>query len=228
MARMAENKAMTTLNVQLSQSQITVAAQIHRQLPYWNAADEALTLLARQVPGFSLPEAMLKVAAVNQLYGTNLLALTRMAKHISSELGRGSFEAGPILVERIACLPTPEGQRARRHVSFASKFCHFFVHRGSCPIFDSYAVDMLRLHLGHTRERDPKHPYRSFVKNSRALLTLANIAATGVELDRYLWIRGAYERWRRKREAPVNVELKQFFVNATNRPQLAALVGNEK
>jgi hypothetical protein len=225
-AKITEIKAMSTLKVPLSQSQITAAGQIHRQLPGWNAADEALTLLAQRVPGFSLPETMLKVAAVNQLYGTNLLAVTRMARHISTALDRGSLEAGPILVEHIACIPAGDGQRAWRHFSFASKFCHFFIHPESCPIFDSYADDMLRLHLGGNRERDPKHPYLSFVNNSRALLTLANVTATGVELDRYLWIRGAYERWLKKREGPINVELKQFFVNAANRPQLAALVGN--
>jgi hypothetical protein len=221
-------ESLTLLKLPLSQSQITVAGQIHRQLPAWNAADEALTLLAKQVPGFSLPETMLKVAAVNQLYGTNLLAVTRMARFISTELDRASLEPGPILVEHIACIPPGDGQRAWRHFSFASKFCHFFIDPESCPIFDSYADDMLRLHLGRNRERDPKHPYLSFVKNSQALLTLANVTATGVELDRYLWIRGAYERWLKKREGPINVELKQFIVNAVNRLQLAALVGKKK
>lgn len=36
----------------------------------------------------------------------------------------------------------------RRHVSFASKFCHFFIDGQDFPILDQAARDALRLHLG--------------------------------------------------------------------------------
>jgi hypothetical protein len=180
------------LKVELRQSQITAANRIRRQLPTWSAADDAFGILAKQVPGFKLPETMLKVAAINQLYGTNLYAVNRMAAHITAALRRGVSEPGPGLVERIACVPPLDGQRSWRHFSFASKFCHFFVDRESCPIFDSYADDTLRRHLGRKRERDSQHPYIAFVKNATALRNLSGVTATAVEMDRYLWIRGAF------------------------------------
>ena len=83
------------LKVELRQSQITATIRIHGQLPIWNAADEALATLADRVPGFALAETMLKVAAINQLYGTNLYAVNRMAAYITAMLRRAVPEPGP-------------------------------------------------------------------------------------------------------------------------------------
>src|SRR5688500_14246911 len=71
------------LKVPLTQPQVSAAVKIRRQLTTWMAADAALELLADRVPGFTLPATTLKVAAINQLYGTNLYAVSRMATHIT-------------------------------------------------------------------------------------------------------------------------------------------------
>jgi len=99
------------------------------------------------------------------------------------------------------------------------------VNREACPIFDGYADASLRRHLGTNRAHDPKHPYISFVTNSQTLLKAANITASTAELDSYLWLRGAYERWRAKPLGEMNVELKGFFADKTNKAHLDALVG---
>ena len=212
------------LKVELRQSQVAAANQIRRQMPIWNTADEAFGILAERVPGFGPAETLLKVAAINQLYGTNVYAVNRMAAHITAVLSPSVPQPGPALVERIAALPPLDGQGSRQYVSFASKFCHFFLNQEACPIFDRYAVATIRLHLGRKRGVATKRRYLSFVNDSRTLLKLANVTATAVELDRYLWVRGAYEQWREKPAAPMNGELQGFF-KAADESQIGALIG---
>src|SRR5262245_36050437 len=117
------------LAVPLPINKIEAANCLHERLEQWGLADQALQLLAERCPRFEPNVCLLKVVAVNGLYGTNLYAITRMAKHAASVLaGTDLATAGPELVERLADLPATEGQKhKRRHYSFASKFAHFFL-----------------------------------------------------------------------------------------------------
>lgn len=117
------------LAVALPLDKIDAANRLHDRLEQWKLADQALRLLAERCADFEPATCLLKVAAVNELYGTNVYATTRMAKHVARLLvGANLATAGPELVERLAALPAADGQKGkRRHLSFASKFAHFFL-----------------------------------------------------------------------------------------------------
>jgi hypothetical protein len=209
--------------LQLSQDQIVAAGHIRRQLHFANANDHALTELAERLPGFTANETLLKTAVVNQFYGTNLYAVGRMAEHITRIMRRHPPAPGPRLVEKIACLPGVGEGRSKQHFSFASKFCHRFVDAEACPIMDTLAVDSLRLHLGSGAVRGSENRYNAFVKDRQRLLDETGVTATAVELDNYLWIRGAYDAW--QNEKPVNRELRDFFGARANAKRLRSLLG---
>jgi hypothetical protein len=195
----------------------------------------ARRLLHDDVPGFG-PEACLpKVAAVVQLYGIYLFAVTRMADHVRAVLtgapgaapGEPHDDTAPVeLVERLAAL---DGQR---HTSFASKFAHFFVHRERFPVYDGLAREVVRWHLGRKAAvADGAHPYGAFTQNLRRLWAAAGLPASTStdELDRSLWLTGQLRRWERKDpKARPNGEARRLFESedAAVRADLVALTGH--
>ena len=109
-------------------------------------------------------------------------------------------------------MPKAPGQkRDRRHLSFASKFAHFFIDRERFPIMDKYAAEMVGLHLGRKDAvRDAKHPYVAFCQNLIVLRSLARLNCSTRELDHYLWIAGEHRAWFRNSKAQINVELRHL------------------
>lgn len=202
------------LAVSLTQAQVEAASQLRDHMPLWQATDQALSRLGRCLPSFELEAVLLKVAAINQLYGTNVYAVTRMAQHITFLMSSVAGDNSAIdLVERIAALPPskPAG-KSRFHLSFASKFAHFFVDAMHCPVYDSYAVATLTQHLGSKGlVRDSAHPYAAFVANLDRLRTLTGLACGYGELDRYLWIAGLYRAWFKNAKAEINTEAAMLF-----------------
>ncbi len=74
--------------------------------------------MADRFPGFDADAWLLKAVTVNTLYGTQVLAIVRMAEHIETTLqavDRGT--AGPELVELLAKLPPKDGEKSRRFTS---------------------------------------------------------------------------------------------------------------
>jgi hypothetical protein len=213
------------LRVPLRQDQIEAASKIRLRLHYWQEADSALRTLAKALPGFETDSTLLKVATINTLYGTNLYAFSRMAQHITNMLGHAP-ELTPALVEGLASLPAAKGQKARHHWSFASKFCHFFLSAEAFPIYDTWAQWTVRHHLGRDREVQPDRPYIAFVKNLRRLMQHAELSVSLSDLDGYLWIRGGWNLWRKRPDAPINGELKAFFT-ANERSRLLKCLVNE-
>src|SRR5947209_9662363 len=122
-----------SLAAPLSMTQIEAANRLHGKLLQWQVTVRALHTLQENLPGFDIEVTLLKVAAVNQLYGTNVYAVVRMARHVTGVMqeARGMEDAD--LVEELASLT------GRKHRSFASKFAHFFIDMERFPIFDSYA-----------------------------------------------------------------------------------------
>lgn len=201
---------MLSLKTALTAEQVAAASRLHVRLASWKATDAALDLLADRVRGFDLGACLIKAAAINQLYGTNVYALTRVSAHVAGVM---ASSAGEDLVERLAAVPT-EG-KVRRHLSFASKFAHFFVDKDRYPIFDSYAVRGLRHHLAGTRlPYDDPPAYADYVEALAALAALSGIECSGRELDRYLWLSGLYRVWQRDAQAKINVEARDLFVAA--------------
>lgn len=205
---------MEVLAVPLLASQVEAANNIHRRLQQWAAADGALQLLTDRFPGFGREETLLKVAAINQLYGTNLFAVVRMAKHVTS-LMASAPKKDPSLVEQMSCLPIVPGQQSqRRHVSFASKFSHFFVDRDRFPIYDSYATKTLARHLGRRLLlKNADHPYQTYVANFNLLREQSRLDCSTRELDVYLWLAGVYRKWRARPDAKINAEALSIFAN---------------
>ena len=107
---------MNSSAVPLKMSKIEAAARLRSKMPEWQASDRTPEALRDRFPELSDSAVLLKTVAINALYGTNLLALSRMASHVKKvldEVGKDNLaSAGPDLVERIASL---EGQKTRKH-----------------------------------------------------------------------------------------------------------------
>jgi len=203
------------LAVSLTQKQVNHACRVHRQLTQWCLSDLALEQLGKKFRNFSPEACLLKTVAVNAIYGTRMLATVRMAKHIEGIFSKCNTTAsGADLVERIAALPPGPGAKSRREISFASKFCHFFVN-SKIPIYDGAAKAVIKLHLGTKACATNKaRPYLAFCTNFNCLRRLAKLKCKTKELDHYLWLTGMYMRWlkQRSRAQPrVNAELRRIF-----------------
>jgi hypothetical protein len=187
----------TELVVPLSMSQIEAANKLHRQLSQWRVTDNALYALQDRFPGFDNDATLLKVVAINQLYGTKVFAVIQMAEHIKDVMPREGKIADVDFVEELAKLPKME----RKYISFASKFAHFFMDVERFPIYDSYAVKMVAYHLGQQGLiKDAEHPYKAFIENLDRLKQYARLSCTTRELDHYLWLAGLYRVWQGNQE----------------------------
>ncbi len=217
---------MASLRSVLTTDQLSAATRLHSRLASWKATDAALDRLAQRVPEFDLTACLIKAASVNQLYGTNVYALTRVGAHVAEVMAQPDRDD---LVERLAAVPTD--CKVRRHLSFASKFAHFFVDKDRFPIFDSHAARGLRHHLDGTRlPYDDPPAYADYVEAMGALTALSGVECSGRELDRYLWLSGLYRAWRRNARAKINVEARDLFIGAEREPMvrddLQRLVGD--
>jgi hypothetical protein len=140
-----------------------------------------------------------------------------MAEHVTGVIAQQSEAISDVeLVKRISALPKTASQlRDRKHVSFASKFAHFFIDAERFPIYDFYADEMLAYHLGRrTMLKDTENPYRAFVHNLHVLRENVNLFCTFKELDRYLWLAGTYRAWMKDAQAPINAEAALLFADA--------------
>jgi hypothetical protein len=211
------------LTAPLSAEQIAAASRLHAQFPEWNAIDSALSALGERCPDYGANSALLKVAALNSLYGTNVYPAVRMANHIARTMASPPQGAGPVaLVEELALLPAdPPGARETHYISFASKFCHFFVDPARYPISDSYAVATITFHMGKRQvTRNSVRRYWAFVQDLDRLRDSAGISCSLQEMDRYLWLAGVYRAWRANHNAQINVEIKRGFTKPS--PEMQA------
>ncbi len=198
------------------QTQIDAAGRLRENLKQWQLSDAALIALHEKFPGFDPEVCLLKSVAVNAIYGTNVLAIVRMARHVEEVLGQHDVaQVGLELVTEIADGLEGEGRQSRKHTSFASKFCHFFVDAERFPIYDNAACQALTLHLG---KRIKPHDYEAFCSCITQLKNLVGNVCDTRMLDRYLWLIGMYMRWLKEREKKnpmVNKELLELFKTPT-------------
>lgn len=80
-----------SLAVPLTMAQIEAANRLHGKLIQWQVTDRALHILQENLPGFDSEATLLKVVAVNQLYGTNVYAVVRMVRHVFEQQSLSSF-----------------------------------------------------------------------------------------------------------------------------------------
>jgi hypothetical protein len=207
----------------LYRTQIEAARTLREKyLRQWQLSDAALLLLGKKFPDFELEACLLKSVGVNAIYGTNVLAIVLVANHVHSVLGRTDLsQAGPELVREIADGPAGKNQPSRRHTSFASKFCHFFVDAERFPIYDNAACEALKLHFDKGVEA---HDYRTFCACIADLKKSVGDGCDSRMLDHYLWVTGMYKRWLREREKEnpiVNAELLDLFKNPSEEQRAA-------
>ena len=196
----------TSLAIPLTMAQIEAANRLHGKLLQWQVTDRALHALEENLPGFAIEATLLKVVAVNQLYGTNVYAVVRMAQHVTEVMQDASGIEDTDLVEELASLA------GQKHCSFASKFAHFFIDKERFPIYDSYAVKVVAYHLGkHGQVRNAVKPYKAFIENLRRLRNNAQLSCTTRELDHYLWLEGLYRAWCKNKALKINAEVKETF-----------------
>jgi hypothetical protein len=204
----------------LTAENIRAALRLYERLPDWGVTDHALAALAVAFPGFTPEAVLLKAAAINQLYATQVWDIGGMYAHVLDVFGSPWQHLAPAdLVKRLAAVP------GRTHTSFAAKFCHFFIDQERFPIYDFYADWMVRWHLGRRQAAsEPTHAYRAFLTNLYALRKRDQIVCTSRELDRYLWIAGQYRWWKRKGAAAgTNTELrKRLFERGATDPAVEA------
>jgi hypothetical protein len=194
------------LSASLSQNQIQAAGRLYHRLDRWRLADEALRRLHQSMPGFAPEECLLKAVAINQLYGTNVLAIIPMSRHVHRTLSDIDIAAQRIeLVDRIAAF-SHNGIETTR-ISFASKFCHFFVDEERFPLYDKAARETLKLHLG--RAYLSGIAFAAFCKNFQQLREASGVRGGTRDIDRYLWIVGSYMAW--KKSKYINTEIRQAF-----------------
>ncbi|HLA86931.1 MAG TPA: hypothetical protein VJL10_02815 [Anaerolineales bacterium] len=141
----------------------------------------------------NLRDVLIKAAALNSLYSTNIYAIVRMAEHIVKEhidieLQKGTSE----VVEKIARIAIKG--KIRNNYSFASKYCHW--HQPEMyPIYDSYVDQLLwAYHNQHNfmefKQIDLRHypRYKEVIEAFRKHYSLSQFSFK--ELDKFLWIYG--------------------------------------
>jgi hypothetical protein len=211
------------LETPLLPRQIEAADKLREYLVGWKLSDKALIALSEKFPGFESHVCLLKCVTINATYGTNVLAIVKMRKHVEDVLGRSDLsKVGPELVVQIAKAPEDEDGKSRRRTSFASKFCHFFVSAERFPIYDDAACNALKLHFG---KKIKAHDYGSFCECIEELKVSVGSDYSTRTIDHYLWLMGMYLRWIKEQNKPnpiINSELLVLFKNSTSE-QMAEL-----
>src|SRR5689334_15658030 len=137
------------LAVPLALPQIEAAIRLQHKLSGETPSERALDILSEHLPNWDLESCLVKSAALNQLYFTNVKPFMRAVRHVHHVMSQEGQAVGDYdLVERLARLPSMDGQRSWTLFSFASKLAHFFIDSEHFPIYDSFADKMLRHHLG--------------------------------------------------------------------------------
>lgn len=190
---------------------VQAACRLYATLTAWQRSDDALVAIRDGLPGFSPPVTLAKVAAVNSLYYTNVLAVVRVSEHFASVLSRFDLgTSGPELVHALANVP--RGGAEKRNVlrlSLAAKFAHFFIDEERFPIYDKYALRMVARHAGARISRLDGN-YTAFAAAFAGVAAGAQVDTQRRTLDRYLWIQGQYEEWA-QRERGSSTDLEAAF-----------------
>ncbi len=160
-----------------------------------NAVTEcALTDLIALFPRNTIKsQILLKVAAINQLYSTQIYAVRAVADHIAALNIDDLLDSGSIpLVDLIARVSVGENKE-RYNLSFASKYCSWH-RRDSYPIYDSRAERCLwayRQQFGMSFARKDLWEYGSFVSAVREFQNCFKLQGlTFKQIDKFLYLKG--------------------------------------
>lgn len=94
-------------------------------------------------------------------------------------------------------------------MSLASKFAHFYLDPRRFPIYDELARRTLAKHTGRTLTA-LEHSYAYYCETFNELAARVCQVETPRRLDRYLWIQGQFDEFKRTGK-PRNSELGEAF-----------------
>ena len=146
------------------------------ELSSWADADKALEDLCRYFPdNTNRVHVLIKASAIDKLYSTragNIFWVADAIVAVMKEKGNLSPSGNHSdNVEDISDKKLNSHLKANRCLSFASKYCHFFVDSSIFPLYDSFALDSVKNLLGTFRNR--RIPTESEYQNfCRRLLNL--------------------------------------------------------
>lgn len=172
--------------------QIRAAGRIHSST-IWATLDRALTELGKRFPAHDrIEDLILKVSAIDYHYSTNLRMVGGAAAYAeqilqSNWLSQSLDEVA--LVDRAPRAKRPHARTTANLLSFASKYCHFYVNADVFPIYDSKAVYALNYHLGRART-SYFSSYVEFWTCLKQFRDESGLTCSWKELDEYLWVRG--------------------------------------
>ena len=206
-----ENRMPSNLAQPLRQSQIDAASR------FWAVGGWESKEIVQLKQAFPERHDAIRVKAIvlNTLYGTNVIAIYKVAERLEILLLEKAHTTGPLLVEELVDGIKKVTRRA--HYSFVAKFGHFFVD-SNLPILDSYAEKMAAWHLGQAQSRKPER-YISFCENLEALSKLASLTCDCAELDAYLWVAGQYRAWWKNSKYQISSDLRPFFERLQKDPE---------
>src|SRR5581483_6202888 len=203
----------------LKQGQIDAAREFWKG---WESPEFKQLRAAFQNP---LDAVSIKAIVLNSLYGTNVIAISKVAVRVELVL-RANNWTGSDLVEQL--VNEIRGVTKRNNYSFAAKYAHFFVD-SNLPILDGFAEWMLARHLGRQMQSKDTRRYHRFTEDIETLKQTAGLTCDCAELDAYLWVAGEYWYWKDHPKYSISGDLKRHFENLEANPQseplLVALLG---
>jgi hypothetical protein len=198
------------LAMPLSNSQIEAAVR------FWDDGGWETKEINQLKRVFPEPQDAIRVKAIvlNALYGTNIIAISKVADCVERVLNT-NHSTGPDLVEELVAEIRQITER--NNYSFAAKYAHFFIN-SDLPILDSYAEWMVSKHLGPMKSENPKR-YLKFVEDVETLKEAAGLTCNCTELDAYLWVAGEYWSWKTNPKLNINGDLRPYFERLAKAPE---------
>lgn len=212
-------KISTMLAISLTNSQIEAASEFWREKGGWETKE--FLQLKQCFPNFQ-DAVKLKAVVLNTLYGTNVIAISKVAECLERTLD-ANHSTGPNLVEELVA--EIKKITNRDHYVFVAKFAHFFI-TPELPILDSYAEWMVGEHLGRAQQSQNPKRYLKFAEDIERLKELAGLTCEWAQLDAYLWVAGEYWCWKKNPREKISADLKGHFKRLEENPEMERTLRN--
>jgi hypothetical protein len=189
----------------LTQPMIEAAKRLHDSDPRldgWRLSSEAILSVKDKYPGFDETSCVVKTVAINSLYSTQIYWVLHVAKHVARIMGDRPDDQS--LVAALA-----DAGAGKRHLSFASKFAHFFV-CDRFPIYDSAAIVGLKFYLCSNYRTNALSPYDAYRENIASCLRSLPSSSYSQSVDQCLWLTGSWIKWKEDNRSG-NAELRALF-----------------
>ena len=214
---MVENNKQNEI-IPLTSDMLEVSGCLYSKLKDWIKTEEVLRRLAKSFPleSDNYFTILVKATSLNTLYGTYIMAIQKVAKHLYDyliELRTGI--SAQFIDDKLSKVQM--GKKIWRLTSFTSKYCHFFIDENRFPMYDEFAAIAIVRHLRLPQNKRWVGNYVEYCKNVKSLLDVSDVEVNYIELDRYLWLAGQWLAW--SEEKDVNLEVKSLFEQVAAKSQ---------